>query len=98
MYIIIHTRIFPEYSPMCTNFLDGQTGSGKTWTMSGPSDNRGVNTRSLDELFQRSAARAVDYKDTISVNVLEVYNEDIRDLLVEGGSNEKLDIRQSKYI
>ena len=34
-------------------FAYGQTGSGKTWTMSGPADNRGVNTRALEDLFER---------------------------------------------
>ena len=33
-------------------------------------------------------------RDTITVSLLEVYNEDIRDLLVAGGSTEKLEIRQ----
>ena len=54
-----------------------------------------MNTRSLDELFLRSAARSADYKDSISVNVLEVYNEDIRDLLVEGGGG-KLEVKQGE--
>jgi kinesin family protein C2/C3 len=76
-------------------FAYGQTGSGKTWTMSGPSTNRGVNTRALDELFHKSATRRADYRDTISVSILEVYNEAIRDLLVDGGSSDKLEIRQS---
>jgi hypothetical protein len=88
-------RIYIIYAIIYTLFclVDGQTGSGKTFTMSGPADNRGVNTRSLDELFLRSAGRAADYRDTISVNVLEVYNEDIRDLLVEGGGG-KLEVKQ----
>ena len=38
-------------------FAYGQTGSGKTWTMSGPLNNRGVNTRALDELFERTQVR-----------------------------------------
>ena len=38
-------------------FAYGQTGSGKTWTMSGPQNNRGVNTRALDELFERTQVR-----------------------------------------
>lgn len=68
-------------------FLDGQTGSGKTWTMSGPPHDRGVNTRSLEELFVRSAARAAEIRDTFCVSVLEVYNEDIHDLLLEPGTS-----------
>ena len=34
-------------------------------------------------------------RDTITVSLLEVYNEEIRDLLVVGGSHEKLEVRQS---
>ena len=30
----------------------GQTGAGKTYTMMGPSDNPGVNIRSIKELFK----------------------------------------------
>jgi kinesin family member C2/C3 len=50
--------------------------------MSGPADNRGVNTRALNELFAKSQARSGDFTDTISLSLLEVYNEEIRDLFV----------------
>ena len=40
--------------------------------MSGPEDDRGVNTRALDELFQRTKARKDEYTDQIAVSVLEV--------------------------
>jgi len=53
--------------------------------MSGPDDNRGVNTRALSELFDKTTARRDAFRDTITVSILEVYNEDIRDLLVDGG-------------
>merc|ERR1719350_442693 len=33
-------------------FAYGQTGSGKTYTMDGPADNPGVNTRALSALFK----------------------------------------------
>lgn len=68
---------------------------GKTWTMSGPPSDRGVNTRALGELFERTQARSSVSRDTITVSLLEVYNEEIRDLLVAGGSTEKLEVRQS---
>ena len=57
--------------------------------MSGPSDNRGVNTRALNDLFERSQLRSTEWTDTISVSILEVYNEDIRDLLVEPSAQDK---------
>lgn len=56
-------------------------GSGKTHTMTGPPDDPGVNTRALGELFSRCAERAGEFEDMISISVLEVYNEEIRDLL-----------------
>jgi kinesin family protein C2/C3 len=34
-------------------FAYGQTGTGKTFTMEGSPENRGVNYRTLDELFSR---------------------------------------------
>ena len=54
--------VYEDVSALVTSVLDGfnvcifaygQTGSGKTWTMSGPPDNRGVNTRALEELFEK---------------------------------------------
>jgi kinesin family protein C2/C3 len=78
-------------------FAYGQTGSGKTYTMTGPdkasqakaaakgegAEMMGVNTRALEELFTKSASRSSEIKDTISVSVLEIYCEQIRDLLAE---------------
>lgn len=55
-------QVYEDVSALVTSVLDGfnvcifaygQTGSGKTWTMSGPADNRGVNTRALEDLFER---------------------------------------------
>jgi kinesin family protein C2/C3 len=97
-------QIYKEVSGLVTSVLDGynvcifaygQTGSGKTYTMSGPSEDRGVNTRALGELFDKSNARSDEWIDTITVNLLEVYNEEIRDILIE--SHEKLDIRQGEF-
>lgn len=35
--------------------------------MTGPPDQRGVNTRALDELFEKSAQRSDEWNDTITV-------------------------------
>jgi kinesin family protein C2/C3 len=64
--------------------------------MSGPVDDRGVNTRALNELFSKVSERKTEFVDTISVSILEVYNEEIRDLLADG-PGDKLDIRQGDY-
>ncbi|KAH7676974.1 Minus-end-directed kinesin ATPase protein [Dioscorea alata] len=65
-------------------FAYGQTGSGKTHTMCGPSSglnkNFGVSYMALNDLFQISSARE-DIKYEIQVQMVEVYNEQVRDLL-----------------
>lgn len=73
-------------------FAYGQTGSGKTHTMSGningdPSG-RGINYRSLEDLFALSSERREEVRYTIRVQMLEIYNEQIRDLLRDGPSCE----------
>lgn len=64
--------------------------------MAGPPHAKGVNTRAMEELFRRSSARSEECRDTITVSVLEVYNESIRDLLTSG-VDEKLEIRQGEF-
>ena len=97
------SEIYSEVSALVTSVLDGynvcifaygQTGSGKTYTMAGPSDDKGVNTRSLDELFEKVEERKGEWEDTVAISVLEVYNEEIRDLLSDGSHTDKLEIRQ----
>nr|XP_019707218.1 kinesin-like protein KIN-14A [Elaeis guineensis] len=77
-------------------FAYGQTGSGKTHTMCGPSNrsnkDMGINYMSLNDLFQISSTRE-DVKYEIRVQMVEVYNEQVRDLLVADASNTKLEIR-----
>lgn len=64
-------------------FAYGQTGTGKTFTMEGTPENRGVNYRTLEELFRISKERDSTMKYQLFVSMLEVYNEKIRDLLAE---------------
>ncbi|CAN1216067.1 Kinesin-like protein KIN-14R, partial [Linum perenne] len=82
--------VFADASPMVVSVLDGynvcifaygQTGTGKTFTMEGPEHNRGVNYRTLEQLFTVARERNDSFTYNISVSVLEVYNEQIRDLL-----------------
>lgn len=47
-------------------------GSGKTYTMEGPPDDRGVNYRTLTQLFQTMEARRDHTSFDISVSLLEV--------------------------
>ena len=82
--------VFRETQPLIRSVMDGynvcifaygQTGTGKTFTMEGTEQNRGVNYRTLEQLFKISQERRDTFTYDISVSVLEVYNEQIRDLL-----------------
>jgi kinesin family protein C2/C3 len=82
--------VFADTAPVVVSVLDGynvcifaygQTGTGKTFTMEGYQGNRGVNYRTLEELFNVASQRRGQVKYEISVSVMEVYNEQIRDLL-----------------
>lgn len=85
--------VFENTSPFATSVLDGynvcifaygQTGTGKTFTMEGTKEARGVNYRILEQLFRIVEERQGMFEYEISVSVLEVYNEQIRDLLLSG--------------
>ncbi|RVW57345.1 Kinesin-like protein KIN-14R [Vitis vinifera] len=96
--------VFADASPMVISVLDGynvcifaygQTGTGKTFTMEGTQQNRGVNYRTLEELFKVAEERSDTFTYSLSVSVLEVYNEQIRDLLATSPTSKKLEIKQS---
>ena len=67
-------------------FAYGQTGTGKTFTMEGTPENSGVNYQTLEKLFSLSSERSSIMKYELFVSMLEVYNEKIRDLLVDNFS------------
>ncbi|XP_061945324.1 kinesin-like protein KIN-14S [Populus nigra] len=98
--------VFAQTKPIVTSVLDGynvcifaygQTGTGKTFTMEGNPENRGVNYRTLDELFRLSQERSGVMRYELFVSMLEVYNEKIKDLLVENSNQptKKLEIKQT---
>ena len=93
IYFSFIADIFEDTAPFATSVLDGynvcifaygQTGTGKTFTMEGTEEARGVNFRTLEKMFDIIKERQKLYCYDISVSVLEVYNEQIRDLLVAG--------------
>lgn len=60
----------------------GQTGSGKTYTMEGPPEDPGINYRMLSKMFDLAAQRrGSEYR--FRVSMVEIYNEELRDLLVD---------------
>uniref|UniRef100_A0A0E0MPM0 Kinesin-like protein n=1 Tax=Oryza punctata TaxID=4537 RepID=A0A0E0MPM0_ORYPU len=100
-------KVFEKTAPFATSVLDGynvcifaygQTGTGKTFTMEGIEGARGVNYRTLDELFRIIKERQGLFQYEITVSVLEVYNEQIHDLLLTGtqpgATTKRLEVRQ----
>uniref|UniRef100_K3YZX3 Kinesin motor domain-containing protein n=1 Tax=Setaria italica TaxID=4555 RepID=K3YZX3_SETIT len=94
--------VFKDIQPLIRSVLDGynvcifaygQTGSGKTYTMMGPENATekewGVNYRALNDLFNISHDRQDTIKYELGVQMVEIYNEQIRDLLGSGGSQKK---------
>ena len=106
---LTNADIFANVGDLCISVLDGynvcifaygQTGSGKTHTMEGTPEDRGVNFLALEKLFQDVA----DLHDSqiwnieIRVSFLEIYNEQIRDLLTENGAGtqRKLEVKNGE--
>lgn len=98
-------EVFSDTQPLIRSVLDGynvcifaygQTGSGKTYTMSGPSgpheEDWGVNYRALNDLFNLSQNRRSSIMYEVAVQMVEIYNEQVRDLLTNDGSQRKLGI------
>ncbi|XP_022847321.1 kinesin-like protein KIN-14I isoform X1 [Olea europaea var. sylvestris] len=101
-------EVFADTQPLIRSVLDGynvcifaygQTGSGKTYTMTGPRDlnehTQGVNYRALSDLFLLAWQRKDMFRYDVSVQMIEIYNEQVRDLLVTDGLNKRLEIRNS---
>ncbi|KAL8101030.1 kinesin-like protein KIN-14I [Apium graveolens] len=101
-------EVFSDTRPLVRSVLDGynvcifaygQTGSGKTYTMTGPKDltedTLGVNYRALSDLFLLAEQRRDTFQYDVSVQMIEIYNEQVRDLLIADGFNKRLEIRNS---
>lgn len=107
-----HTQndVFSEISQLVQSALDGyavsifaygQTGSGKTYTMEGPpvitEDTRGMIPRSVNKIFEHSETytkKGWTYETEVSF--LEIYNQDIRDLLRDNPEPTNLEIKMVK--
>lgn len=96
--MVVTVDVFADASPLVISVLDGynvclfaygQTGTGKTFTMEGTELNRGVNYRTLEQLFKTVEERKETFTCSISVTALEVYNEQIRDLLAISPTSKK---------
>ncbi|XP_068026038.1 kinesin-like protein KIF18B [Melanerpes formicivorus] len=69
----------------CSVFAYGATGAGKTYTMLGSENSPGIIYLTMEELFRRLEARQEQKSCEVLVSYLEVYNEQIRDLLEPKG-------------
>ncbi|XP_044257174.1 kinesin-like protein KIF11 [Tribolium madens] len=77
----------------CTVFAYGPTGTGKTYTMVGDTVNTSVDfindpsvgmvPRAATDIFDKLSQLGVEYN--VSVSYVEIYNEEIRDLLCSDG-------------
>eukprot|EP00457_Paulinella_chromatophora_P000341 gb/GEZN01000341.1/.p1 GENE.gb/GEZN01000341.1/~~gb/GEZN01000341.1/.p1 ORF type:complete len:1523 (-),score=339.43 gb/GEZN01000341.1/:28-4596(-) len=64
-------------------FAYGQTGSGKTHTMEGSEQEPGISYRSAEHLFNLMEQRKAHFSFTVRMTLVEIYNENLRDLLRE---------------
>nr|XP_046245296.1 kinesin-like protein KIF18A [Scatophagus argus] len=69
----------------CTVFAYGATGAGKTHTMLGSQNDPGIMYRTMKELFKRMDDAKEEKEFAVAFSYLEVYNEQIRDLLANAG-------------
>ena len=95
-------NVFEEVSPLICSGMDGykicifaygQTGSGKTYTMEGQGMATGIIQRSIDKVFDIvSDMEGEGWAFQFTANVVEIYNENIKDLL--SADEKKVEIRQ----
>ncbi|KAF3557516.1 hypothetical protein F2Q69_00010249 [Brassica cretica] len=104
-------EVFSDMQPLVRSVLDGynvcifaygQTGSGKTFTMSGPRDitekSQGVNYRALGDLFLLAEQRKDTFRYDIAVQMIEIYNEQVRDLLIRNSSQKGLSVPDASLV
>ena len=75
-------------------FAYGATGAGKTYTMLGTEDQPGIMMLSIEELFKSIEEYSAERDYMLKVSYVEVYNENIKDLLIDKADGEYLDLRE----
>ncbi|KAJ3013054.1 hypothetical protein NUW54_g1703 [Trametes sanguinea] len=93
----------------CTILAYGQTSSGKTFTMTGidldadpsdPNNGMGIIPRAVSTIFARcrelKEERGSTWNYSIRGSYIELYNEDLIDLLAESGGKRDVQIREDK--
>jgi len=100
--------VFEEISQLVQSALDGykvcifaygQTGSGKTFTMQGGLDEkRGIIPRSLEKIFSaKESYLAFDWHFTIETSCVEIYCDQVRDLLISPPNNIIQQVKPEKF-
>lgn len=100
---IANEEIFGEISQLVQSALDGynvcifcygQTGSGKTYTMSSPDGMIPRATKMIYDTMHQLKEKSWSY--TMEGNFIEVYNEELHDLLTSTKDQKKLEIRHDE--
>lgn len=79
-----------------TIFSYGQTGAGKTWTLYGSGEQPGISPRTCEEVFRTAARDADQSAIVIKASMVELYCNDLRDLLARGRDPAKLELRSAR--
>lgn len=69
----------------CSAFVYGATGAGKTFTMLGNDQIPGITYLTMKELFEQIKVHSDERKFDIGISYLEVYNEQVMNLLTKRG-------------
>ncbi|RMX64619.1 hypothetical protein DD238_003466 [Peronospora effusa] len=82
---LVHSAIAGHHA--CV-FAYGQTGAGKTYTMQGSETDQGLYYRAAEVIYTAVAQQQHVYDFQVQIQMVEIYNEEIYDLLVQSsGSN-----------
>ncbi|XP_044123022.1 kinesin-like protein KIF28P [Neovison vison] len=76
----------------------GQTGSGKSYSMVGFGANKGIIPKVCKELFQAIEKREGNEEYQVTFSMLEIYNEQIRDLLSRTKKPGGLKVREDQQL
>ncbi|XP_055003471.1 kinesin-like protein KIF28 [Sorex araneus] len=76
----------------------GQTGSGKSYSMMGFGANKGIIPNICEELFQAIENRQRNQEYQVTFSMLEIYNEQVRDLLSRTKKPGGLKVREDQHL
>lgn len=93
------STIFKEVAPLVRSalagrhacvFAYGQTGAGKTHTMQGTESDKGLYSRAAELIFDSVAQQQHVYDFQVKLQIVEIYNEEIYDLLAQPSTSDNL--------